>query len=193
MIVFDFDRVLSDSQYWYEDVCERIRAAHAVEHDALLTWMIEHGNRSWIPGEWNDETFLSRLNDAFSIEATMKDIEAGCEASMRYDENVMRLIKQLGSIVVFTDNPAVRVRVIERTLPVPSHITFSQALGVQKRNGFDRFIEASGIDRGLLIDDIEVNVEAARRAGFEGLVWKIGDPIDILERAIDESGYKRSP
>lgn len=192
MIIFDFDGVLCDSLYWYEDVCRTLADTYGSDYDELLSWMIEHGNTSWIPGAWSDDLFVETLNDAFSIKATIRDIERGCERSMKYDADMLRILRSLGSATIFTDNPSVRVRVIERTLPVPSRITYSQALGVTKRHGFRAFIERSGITKGVLIDDIELNIQAARREGFEGVLWKIGDPIGIVTAAIAGSGARET-
>lgn len=172
MIVFDFDGVISDSAFWYEEVSARICSRHSTDYDGMLAWMIEHGNGSWLPGVWDDETFLSELNRAFSIESSLQDIKDGCRDGLSLDPDVMRLISGLGEIAVFTDNPAARVGVIEAALPIEARITFSQAVGAVKAQpqGFERFIEANGITSGLFVDDAERNVTAARRCGFDATV-----------------------
>lgn len=185
MIVFDFDGVLSDSRLWYEDVCRLVSEVHGANYDKLLSWMIEHGNRSWISGTWNDEHFVSSLNRTFGTAATIDEIETACEDSMRLSSDVLQLIVPFRSITIFTDNPLVRVRVIERSLPIPSTIICSQQVGVRKHHGFEKFVEASGITSALFIDDYVPNVNAARAAGFEGLVWQLGkNDIEELREAI---------
>ena len=180
MIIFDFDGVISDSTKWFRDVA---RILGGVRHEALLEWMISKSDE-WLCGSWSDERFIAELDEAFGLETDLDTLEAACRRSMKVDSRVHTIATNLKNTAVFTDNPAVRARIIQELMP-NAHVTYSQHVGVRKRDGFRAFAQASRIPSGLFIDDYPPNIEAALNAGFNAMRWQLNkDPVQELETAI---------
>lgn len=178
-IIFDFDGVISDSRFWYEDVARIINSHTGADYDAVLGWLIAHGNTYWLNGKWDDDEFMARLGGEFGVEITEEMMRKAMEESMHINPEVKKILEDINArILVFTDNPIIRIKEMKKHLPMVSEFISSQDLEGEKKSisAFSKAIRKYHIPSGtLFIDDAEINRQVAEKLDLMPVPFMLGD------------------
>jgi len=178
-VVFDFDGVISDSRFWYEDVSRVINKHTDADYQEVLDWMIIHGNSFWLNGKWDDVEFVARLSGEFGIKVTDDMMKEAMQETMHINAEVKELLNGINArILVFTDNPLMRIKEMKKHLPMVEKFISSQDFGGEKKNeiAFSRAIKENRIPSGsLFIDDSETNRLVAEKLDLMPVPFMLGD------------------
>lgn len=185
-VIFDFDGVISDSRFWYEDVARVVNRHTCADYEQVLGWLVEHGNTFWLSGRWDDSEFMARLGGEFGIEITEGIMREAMKETMHINEDVKKLLSEIDArILVFTDNPKIRIDEMKKHLPMVESFISSQELKGEKKSekAFSRAIKEYEIPSGtLFIDDADINRHVAEKLDLMPVPFMLGDfPVWQLE------------
>ncbi|APW60321.1 HAD family hydrolase [Paludisphaera borealis] len=194
VLMFDFGNVIGFFDYML--IFGRFGARLGLSADEFRT-LVEAKGMSRLLAEFErgalaPEEFSRRIQAEVGLNIPFEEFAADWEDIFELNTSVGELVadlKRQGYTLVLGSNtngihaPFFR-RQFRETLDHFDHLVYSHEARFLKpdRGFFDACVEAAGVSAGscVFIDDLEANVEGARAAGLQGVVYR-GDTSKLIE------------
>lgn len=183
LLLLDLDDVLAD--YSHDRRCRALAGTAGVDPALIHRAVFESGlERRCDRGEFGLDEYMNLLRTDWGLDIPVDDFISARRASTRIRPNMLAVCETLAesvSLAIFTNNGYWLQQHADRIVPelMPlfgTRFVSSGVLGLAKPDpdAFVRCLQRLGFSAGsaLFVDDKAANVEGARQAGLEAIVFE---------------------
>jgi HAD superfamily hydrolase (TIGR01549 family) len=193
VLVFDMGHVFVD--FVWSEVCQGFCDRANMRPEQFKEVLAYVGSLGYESGKINTDEFVKALNEKLSLSMTVQEFDAVWNFGFHENQEMAALLQELGKsypLYLLSNTNESHYGFLQKTFRVDRHFKetiLSHEVGFTKPDPriYQVVLDRSGLPAGkhLFVDDLERNIQAARKIGMKGIHF-VG--IDDLKQKLAELG-----